>query len=54
MTALSRRLVFALSIVASGVALDLPASAQLAGGRSAFDVHRGLELVQFGDFWDDR
>ena len=54
MTALSRRLVFALSIVASGVALDLPAGAQLAGGRSAFDAHPGVESVQFGDFWDDR
>jgi len=54
MAALSRRLVFALSIVASGVALDLPAGAQLAGGRSAFDARPGLVLVQFGDFWDDR
>jgi hypothetical protein len=54
MTALSRRLVFALSIVASGVALDLPASAQLAGGRSAFDARPGLEFVQFDDFWGDR
>jgi uncharacterized protein len=54
MTALSRRLVFAVSIVASGVALDLPASAQLAGGRSAFDARPGLEFVQFDDFWGDR
>jgi len=54
MAALSRRLVFALSIVASGVALDLPAGAQLAGGRSAFDVHPSVEFVQFGDFWNDR
>ena len=54
MTALSRRLVFALSIVASGVALGLPADAQLAGGRSAFDAHPGLEFVQFDDFWGDR
>src|SRR5215813_9332498 len=54
MAALSRRLVFALSIVASGVALDLPAGAQLAGGRSAFDVHPSVEFVQFGDFWGDR
>ena len=54
MTALSRRLVFAFSIAASGVVLDLPADAQLVGGRSAFDAHPGLEFVQFGDFWGDR
>ena len=54
MTALSRRLGFALSIVASGVALNLPAGAQLAGGRSTFDAHPGLEFVQFDDFWGDR
>jgi len=54
MAALSRRLVFALLIVASGLGLDLPAGAQLAGGRSAFDVHASVEFVQFGDFWNDR
>ena len=26
----------------------------MAGGRSAFDAHPGLEFVQFGDFWGDR
>ena len=54
MRALSRRLVFAFSIAASGVALNLPADAQLADGRLAFDAHPGLEFVQFGDFWGDR
>jgi hypothetical protein len=54
MTTLSRRLLLAFLIAGSGVGLDLPASAQLAGGRSAFDAHPGLEFVQFGDFWDDR
>jgi hypothetical protein len=54
MAALSRRLVFALSVVASGLGLDLPAGAQLAGGRPAFDVHPSVEFVQFGDFWNDR
>ena len=54
MTALSRRLSFAVLIAASSVALDLPAAAQLAGGRSAFDTRPGFEFVQFGDFWGDR
>jgi len=54
MAVLNRRLVFALSIMASGLGLDLPAGAQLAGGRSAFDVHPSVEFVQFGDFWNDR
>ena len=34
--------------------LDLPAGAQVVGGRSAFDARPGLEFVQFGDFWGDR
>ena len=54
MAALSRRLLLAFLMAASGVALDLPAGAQPAGGRSAFDAHPRLEFVQFGDFWDDR
>src|SRR4029077_1346342 len=54
MTTLSLRLAFALSIAASSLALDVPASAQLVGGRSAFDAHPSLEFVQFGDFWGDR
>jgi hypothetical protein len=54
MKALSRRLLIASLIVASGVALDLPAGAQLAGGHSAFDARPRLEFVQFGDFWGDR
>ena len=54
MTTLSLRLAFALSIAASSLALDVPAGAQLAGGRSAFDARPGLEFVQFGDFWGDR
>ena len=51
MTALSRRLAFTLSIVASGLALAAPAGAQFAGGRSAFDQRPGPESVQFGDFF---
>jgi hypothetical protein len=54
MTTLSRRLLLAFLIAGSSVALDLPAGAQWAGNRSAFDAHPGLEFVQFGDFWDDR
>ena len=55
MTALSLRLSFALSIAASSLALDVPAGAQVAGGRSAFDGHPNLKLVQFGDWgWGDR
>ena len=54
MTALSRLPVFALSIAATSVVLDVPAGAQLVGGRSAFDARPGLEFVQFGDFWGDR
>jgi hypothetical protein len=41
-------------VVVSSAGLDLPAGAQLAGGRSAFDVHPTVEFVQFGDFWNDR
>ncbi len=54
MTALSRRLLLSFLIAAPGLGFDLPAGAQLAGGRSAFNAHPGLEFVQFGDFWDDR
>jgi hypothetical protein len=54
MVALSRRLSFAFWIVVSGLGLDLPAGAQLAGGRLSFDVHPSVEFVQFGDFWGDR
>ena len=54
MTTLSLRLALALSIAASSLALDVPAGAQLVGGRSAFDARPGLEFVQFGDFWGDR
>jgi uncharacterized protein len=54
MAALSRRLLFAFLLATSGVGLALPAGAQLAGGRLAFDPHPVLEFVQFGDFWGDR
>jgi hypothetical protein len=54
MTTLSLRLVFAFSIAAWSLALDVPAGAQLAGGHSAFNARPGLEFVQFGDFWGDR
>jgi uncharacterized protein len=54
MTKLSLRLAFVFSIASSSLALDVPAGAQLAGGRSAFDARPGLEFVQFGDFWGDR
>jgi len=54
MTTLSLRLAFVLSIAASSLTLDVPAGAQLVGGRSAFDARPGLEFVQFGDFWGDR
>ena len=49
-----QRLLFAVLLAASGLGLDLPAGAQLAGGRSAFDAHPGPEFVQFDDFWGDR
>ncbi|MGO9047472.1 MAG: GDSL-type esterase/lipase family protein [Xanthobacteraceae bacterium] len=54
MTALSRRLAFALSLMVAGVALAAPAGAQLAHGPAAFDQSRRPEPVQFRDFWDDR
>src|SRR6202166_4895126 len=55
MTTTSRRLAFAFSILAAGLALAAPVSAQLAGGRSAFDQRPGREYVQFRDsFWGDR
>ena len=49
-----QRLLFAFLLAALGLGLNLPAGAQLAGGRSAFDAHSGLEFVQFDDFWGDR
>jgi hypothetical protein len=54
MTKLSLRLAFVFSIASSSLALDVPAGAQLAGGRSAFDARPGLEFVQFDDFWGGR
>ena len=54
MTKLSLRLAIVFSIASSSLALAVPAGAQLAGGRSAFDARPGLEFVQFGDFWGDR
>src|SRR6202035_5759918 len=55
MTTTSRRFAFAFSILAAGLALAAPASAQFAGGRSAFDQRPGPEYVQFRDsFWGDR
>jgi hypothetical protein len=55
MTTTSRRFAFAFSILAAGLALAAPVSAQLAGGRSAFDQRPGPEYVQFRDsFWGDR
>jgi uncharacterized protein len=54
MVAPSRQLLFAFLIVVSSVGLDLPAGAQLAGSRPAFEVHSTVEFIQFGDFWNDR
>jgi hypothetical protein len=55
MTTTSGRLAFAFSILAAGLALAAPVSAQLAGGRSAFDQRPGPAYVQFRDsFWGDR
>jgi hypothetical protein len=54
MTAPSRQILFAFLIAVFGVGLNLPAAAQLAVGRSAFDTRPGIEFVQFGDFWGDR
>src|ERR1700731_2752574 len=55
MTTTSRRLAFVFSTFAAGLALAAPASAQLAGGRPAFDQRAGLKYVQFRDsFWGDR
>ena len=55
MTITRQRLAFAFSIVAATSALVPSASAQFAGGRAAFDQRRGLEAVQFRDFfWGDR
>jgi hypothetical protein len=47
MAKLSLWLAIALSLASSSLALDVPAGAQLAGGRSAFDARPGLEFVQF-------
>jgi hypothetical protein len=54
MTRHSLRLAIALSIASSSLALAVPAGAQLAGSRSAFDARPGAELVQFDDFWGGR
>ncbi len=47
-----------LSILTAGTALAVPAGAQFAGGRSAFDQRARPELVQFNDFlqpfWGER
>ena len=51
MSTTRQRFVFALSIVTAGLAPAAPASAQFAGGRSAFDQRPGLEPVQFRDFF---
>jgi uncharacterized protein len=51
MTTTSRRLTLTLSILAAGTAFAVPAGAQFAGGRSAFDQRQRPELVQFNDFF---
>jgi hypothetical protein len=53
MTRGSLRLAIVFSIASSSLALAIPAGAQLAGGRSAFDARPGLVLVQFRDSWGD-
>jgi len=45
------RLVFALSLVAAAAAAAGPAGAQFPVGHAALAPHRGLELVQFHDFF---
>ena len=51
MTRTNRRLALALSILAAGTAFAVPAGAQFAGGRAAFDQRERPELVQFNDFF---
>jgi uncharacterized protein len=58
-TYLRRRFWFALGIVAAGAAFAVPAAAQFAGGRAAFEQRPRAEPVQFRDFFhfpfgDDR
>jgi uncharacterized protein len=58
MTRTNRRIAVTLSILAAGSAFALPAGAQFAGGRSAFEQRARPELVQFNDFfqpfWGER
>jgi hypothetical protein len=55
MTTTSRRLALVFSILAPGLALAAPASAQFASSRPAFDQRAGPAYVQFRDsFWGDR
>jgi uncharacterized protein len=51
MATTSPRCAFAVSIVTASLALTAAAGAHFAGGHSAFDQHRGPELVQFRDFF---
>jgi hypothetical protein len=51
MTRTNRRLALTLSILAAGTALAVPAGAQFAGGRTAFDQRQRPEPVQFNDFF---
>src|SRR5262245_1387326 len=51
MTTTNRRLAITLSILAAGTAFAVPAGAQFAGGRGAFDERERPELVQFNDFF---
>ena len=51
MTRTNRRLAIALSILAAGTVFAVPAGAQFAGGRAAFDQRERPELVQFNDFF---
>ena len=51
MTRTNRRLALTLSILAAGAAFAVPAGAQFAGGRAAFDQRERPELVQFNDFF---
>jgi uncharacterized protein len=45
-----RPIVIALLATAATAVLAVPAGAQFSGGRRAFDLRRGAELVQFRDF----
>jgi uncharacterized protein len=51
MTRTKRQLAVTLSILTAGAALAVPAGAQLAGGRTAFDHRPRPTLVQFNDFF---